>query len=286
MGIYEGVSNMEEENYKKYNESVLTDRQKREKEYYEIYVNQLNIDEVILDPIEGKESRPWNPYWYVYELTIEMFGSGNKRLLDFGCGWGETSVRFAKIGYEVSGFDISETNLRVAKNIAKKYGFEKRIEYSLQVAEKLSYPSEYFDIVVGFDILHHVDIEKAIAECKRVLKKGGLAIFKEPVEAQILDYLRNTRLVKYFVPNEKNFTPGRHITEDERKLNNKDITILENIFDEVSIEKFTLTSRLDLFLRELYTKGPSPLEILDHKIFNMFPYARKLGGDAVFVMKK
>lgn len=267
-------------------ESDMTGRQQREKEYYDTYANIVDTDDVSFEPVEGNRRRPWNSYWYVYEMARKYYGLGKRRLLDFGCGPGVTSVRFAKIGYEVHGFDISTKNVEVGNNLARKYGLEGHIELTTQIAEKLDYPSGYFDMIVGFDILHHVNIPLAIAECKRVLTGDGVAIFREPVEAPFLNDLRNTKAVKYLVPNEKNFTPGIHITEDERILNQNDIEIIKKEFKGFHEERFTFTSRLDRFFRKYYGNKPSPLEMIDHAIFKIVPFARKLGGDAVFVLNK
>ena len=98
-------------------------------------------------------------------------------MLDFGCGNGVASLRFAKIGYDVYGFDISPNNIRIAKNLAQRYGLDDRIHFSVQRAEELSYPPDFFDIIVGFDILHHLEIEQVANECSRILKKDGIALF-------------------------------------------------------------------------------------------------------------
>jgi len=266
-------------------ENELTERQKRESEYYNIYTNKLDVENVDFDPVDGIQKRPWNSYWYVYDLVRMYYNKDKNKLLDFGCGWGETSVRFAKIGYEVYGFDISEGNLKVAKKLTRKYGFQNQVEFSLQIAENLNYPSGYFDIIVGFDILHHVNIKSAILECKRILKDGGVAIFREPVEVPIIDYIRNTKIIKYIIPNEKNFNVSEHITQDERKLNKEDSEIIKNVFPDIKEEKFCFLSRFDRYFRKYYRRS-SPLEIIDRKIFNIFPFFRKYGGDTVFILNK
>src|SRR2546430_16748013 len=88
---------------------------------------------------------------------------------------------------EVFGFDISPNNIAVAKRLAEKYGFEERTHFTLGVAEECAYPSDSFDLVTGIDILHHVDIPRAVRECLRVLKRGGGAVFKGPNEGPRFD---------------------------------------------------------------------------------------------------
>jgi SAM-dependent methyltransferase len=44
------------------------------------------------------------------------------------------------------------------------------------------------DVVFGIAILHHLDLDLAAREVRRVLKKGGRAIFQEPV--------RNSKFVR------------------------------------------------------------------------------------------
>ena len=63
----------------------LTDRQRREREFYEEYASRRRDEEVDFDPVLGKERRPWNPYWYVYEAAVNFFSSPEQKLLDFGC---------------------------------------------------------------------------------------------------------------------------------------------------------------------------------------------------------
>lgn len=47
--------------------------------------------------------------------------------------------------------------------------------------EQLNYPDGFFDIAVGFAIIHHLDLNLAIPELYRVLKPGGIAYFAEPL---------------------------------------------------------------------------------------------------------
>jgi 2-polyprenyl-3-methyl-5-hydroxy-6-metoxy-1,4-benzoquinol methylase len=262
----------------------LTDRQLREREYYEEYSRRNIVADVNFDPVAGKEKRPWNSYWFVYQLAVEEYARGKRTLLDYGCGSGASSVRFAKIGYDVKGFDISPNNISIARTLAAKYEVYEKIELSVQSAEHLDYAAGSFDIIIGTDILHHVEIQPAIKECYRLLKRDGVAIFREHVEVPIFDYLRETRIVTAFVPKEKSFE--HHITEDERKLNTDDLKIISDVFPGMSIHRFLLLSRVDRFIRKPYSSTPSLLEKVDDFIFKRFPVLDRFGGEVVLVLHK
>ncbi len=49
----------------------------------------------------------------------ELGGDQSKRILDIGCGTGRHAVELAKRGYQVTGFDLSECQLRHAREKAK-----------------------------------------------------------------------------------------------------------------------------------------------------------------------
>jgi len=89
------------------------------------------------------------------------------RLLDVGCGPGELTERFVRdIGAEVRAIDISPrmVELTCARGIAAELGD----------AEELQFADDEFDCVFAGWVLYHVPgLERAIAECARVLRPGG-----------------------------------------------------------------------------------------------------------------
>ena len=270
----------------------LTARQIREKEYYDQFAVQNTINEQIdFSPIEGplfnNERRPWNSYWRTYEVAVDLAEKLKKpnyqpTLLDFGCGAGDNSIRFARAGFNITGFDISENNIKSCKQLFEKNDIE--ADFRVSVAEELPFQDESFDMVAGIDILHHVDIPASIKEVRRVLKKNGIAVFREPLEAALFDSLRNTKLVLKFFPNTASLEA--HITEDERKLNNHDLEVLREVFPDIRIERSLILARFDRFFRKLSDPKPSILEKMDFSISRLIPFYSKLGGAAVIIMKK
>lgn len=101
-----------------------------------------------------------------------------KTILDLGCGLGRHSVFLAKNGFDVVGVDISKSALM----IAKKWICKERLEnVALLRANMTALPfkDSYFHMVISVSVIHHAlksDIEKAIAEIHRVLKKNGLLL--------------------------------------------------------------------------------------------------------------
>lgn len=261
-----------------------TQRQHREAHFYEKYAPRQCIDTVDFSPVQGRESRPWNPYWYVYELVRHRFLSCTQQLLDFGCGIGIAALRFAYLGYHVEGFDLSPANIRIARQLAEKHQLTQRCRFRQMVAEKLNYPDNHFDVIVGIDILHHVEIPQAIEEVYRVLKPGGIAIFKEHIEVPILDPIRNTAVFQAVAP--KNLSLEHHITEDERKLNQSDLDTVRQRFDHMATKRFTLVSRLDRLLPGCSDALRGHLQKLDQHLIRGCPPLAAFGGTTVMTCHK
>lgn len=265
----------------------MTERQKREKEYYNQFATQLDVSKHPIDmspitgPMSGRERRPWNSYWAIYAMALDHYQPGH-RLLDFGIGPGDNALRFATIGYDVEGFDISDANIQIAKKIFNAN--EKKGHFQVSFAETLPYSNDYFNIIVGIDILHHVDISKSIKECYRVLKPGGKALFREPVEVPILDSIRNTKIVKLFAPKEASFE--KHITEDERKLNQFDEKLLKAQFPKMIKHYYFLFARFDKFYRDGEDPRPSFMEKIDYTLMKYFPFLKRLGGTIIYELEK
>ena len=250
---------------------TLTPIQERERTFYNEFSQTRKDDPVCFDPILGKERRPWNSYWELFRIVQQHYQPG-KRLLDFGCGWGAFTVVFAKIGYQVDGFDLSEGNLRAARALAERQGLAGQVTLIQQTAERLAYPDQSFDVVAGMDILHHVDIPAAIAECRRVLKPGGLAVFREPLENRYFDALRNSWPVRRILSNDPSL--DRHITHDEEKLAAVDLEAIRAVFPKLTIHRFQVISRL----AALWKPSEYYLEKVDYALRRIPGYQRFAGS--------
>ena len=267
-------------------EPTLTDRQQRETAYYDQY-SQLNAPESVdFAPVVNDERRPWSPYWYVCGLVRDAFKSKDQRLLDFGCGMGVAGVTFAKLGYQIEGFDISSGNINVAKRLAQQHGLSDRCNFRTMPAEKLDYPDNHFDVIVGTDILHHVEVGAVLKEVRRVLKPGGVAIFKEPIRVPALDVIRESRLLRKIAPTETSYDKHVHITDDERKLDHRDLALLNSTFRDITTQRFSLLLRLYRVIPERWFNLVWKLQRIDYELMRFIPPLRKLGDICVFTCRK
>lgn len=119
------------------------------------------------------------PLEYVFHLLGDIRG---KTVLDFGCGTGENTVLLTLRGARVIALDISPEFIELTRRRLKINNVSsENVQFVVGSAHSTELPDESVDAVLGIAILHHVDLEIASRELWRVLRKGGLAVFQEPV---------------------------------------------------------------------------------------------------------
>jgi ubiquinone/menaquinone biosynthesis C-methylase UbiE len=98
--------------------------------------------------------------------------------LEIGSGTGYFSLNLLQLGIleRLTATDISAGMLRRLADTAQTLGLE--AETVATEAEQLPFEDESFDLVFGHAVLHHIpDMERALAEFKRVLRPGGAIAF-------------------------------------------------------------------------------------------------------------
>jgi ubiquinone/menaquinone biosynthesis C-methylase UbiE len=97
-------------------------------------------------------------------------------ILDLGCGTGFISYSLAKMGYKVTGIDVSEKIVISAK---KRYK-NKNLQFIKKNILKTKLKPQ-FDCILILDVLEHIrnDLE-ILKKAKKLLKKGGILILKVP----------------------------------------------------------------------------------------------------------
>jgi SAM-dependent methyltransferase len=108
---------------------------------------------------------------------VPFEASRGRRVLDVGCGAGVDLVRFARAGAIVTGVDLAPAAIELARKHVEQQG----VTADLRVAdgEALPFGDDTFDLVFAHGVVQYAaDGRKVVAECRRVLKSGGEAIFQ------------------------------------------------------------------------------------------------------------
>ena len=94
------------------------------------------------------------------------------KVLDFGCGTGNFSIKLAELGCKVVGVDVSEGMLRIARKKAAQHRLN--ILFIKIEAENLPFDDGEFDAVVSVAAFEFIRDEKRVfRELLRVVKPGG-----------------------------------------------------------------------------------------------------------------
>lgn len=115
------------------------------------------------------------------------------RHLDVAGGTGDISLRIAALGRKNAHSTVSDINadmLAVCKRRAAELGLSDRVETIEANAENLPFPDGSFDLyTIAFGIRNVPRIELALAEARRVLRKGGrfLCLEFSQVELPVLE---------------------------------------------------------------------------------------------------
>jgi SAM-dependent methyltransferase len=110
--------------------------------------------------------------------------SDSCRLLDLACGSGGPTLRLAeRTGCSVCGIDQHAEGITAARALAKKKGLEDRSDFKTgDATARLPFAAESFDAITCFDAINHFpDRAAALAEWRRVLKRGGRLLFTDPI---------------------------------------------------------------------------------------------------------
>jgi 2-polyprenyl-3-methyl-5-hydroxy-6-metoxy-1,4-benzoquinol methylase len=99
-----------------------------------------------------------------------------KKILELGCGTGYFTKELVKTGGNITAIDISPDLINVARSKVSA----KNVEFRIENAYDMYFSDNQFDSIIGSSVLHHLDINRALKECFRVLRKGGTIYFTEP----------------------------------------------------------------------------------------------------------
>ena len=146
-----------------------------------------NIDEDEIAKFEAMASIWWDRQGdlkALHDINVLRLNYINQRaplagnsVLDVGCGGGILSEAMASLGAAVTGIDMGDAALGVARLHLKESGLQ--VEYRQATAEQFAatHPDR-FDVVTCLELLEHVpDPASVVAACQALVRPGGDVFF-------------------------------------------------------------------------------------------------------------
>lgn len=154
---------------------------------YRMSATEMNVDPLELQKFADLAHRWWDPNsefrplhdinplrldWI--ERTAPLAG---REVLDIGCGGGLLAEGMAARGARVTGIDLAEKSLGVARLHLLESGL--KVDYRKISAEAMAEAApDHFDIVTCLELLEHVpDPESTVRAAARLVKPGGWVFF-------------------------------------------------------------------------------------------------------------
>jgi SAM-dependent methyltransferase len=141
--------------------------------------------------------RRYNAVWH-HRLMLAAAGiylRPRSRILDFGCGSGQTVYQYRDCGFDAYGFDIAnDVELRKPED-AWLFRFALSgtsgaiADYRLTTADyRIDFDAASFDFVCSNSVFEHVqDHDLALREIARILRPGGLSIHIFPARYSLIE---------------------------------------------------------------------------------------------------
>jgi 2-polyprenyl-3-methyl-5-hydroxy-6-metoxy-1,4-benzoquinol methylase len=199
---------------------------KIERDFHDIHSKGLDWDKPLNSFFsyedDGVDSRLIEKYFGRQLGSVE-----NKKVLDIGSGFGNAALNLSKRGAFVTSIDISPELIKGCCYRANKNGLS--VNFELMDACKLKFEDNYFDIILGFRTIHHLqNIEEFYNEAFRCLKPGGFVLLVEPQKFNPF-----VEIGRKFIKNDER---GR--TPTEHPLVPRDIKTLKEIFGNLEKHEF------------------------------------------------
>ncbi|MCA1769164.1 MAG: bifunctional 2-polyprenyl-6-hydroxyphenol methylase/3-demethylubiquinol 3-O-methyltransferase UbiG [Halomonas sp.] len=146
-----------------------------------------NVDPGEIAKFEALASRWWDPesefkpLHEINPLRLDFIdaraGLAGKRVVDVGCGGGLLAEAMAHRGARVTGIDLGEAPLAVARLHAEESGVE--VDYRCISVEALAEEMpDKFDVVTCLEMIEHVpDPASVVRACAALVKPGGHLFF-------------------------------------------------------------------------------------------------------------
>jgi ubiquinone/menaquinone biosynthesis C-methylase UbiE len=219
---------------------------------HKIYRQDIDDEISVFDRIAEenlKVKRAPSSYFALYEkIGINPCRKKKKKLLEIGCGEGVHCLLFEKMGYEVTGIDISKKAIKKALQAKADSASNKsrKLNFYIMKAQKMEFEDNFFDCVVFWNTLHHFyysGFNAVLKETIRVTKEGGYLFICEPNDLHpynfiaftvahfLKKYLNIPYIEKFYTINEHSLNPYKIMKTLRKELKFVSLSFFSYMFD-------------------------------------------------------
>jgi ubiquinone/menaquinone biosynthesis C-methylase UbiE len=157
--------------------------------------DKFSLEAKIYDKVWGKHD---------YDSDVKFLNAlfhkhGCRSIVDIGCGTGNHALRLSRLGYEVTGVDVSPTMLKIAKEKDKEAKI-RFLQGDMKKLEKVIPKGQRFDAAICLgQVFSHLmtdkDVQAFLNRLHKILKQNGLFVFSARNAKKINEeYLNKLRL--------------------------------------------------------------------------------------------
>ncbi|MCJ0742575.1 class I SAM-dependent methyltransferase [Pedobacter montanisoli] len=200
----------------------------------------------------------------------------DSKILDIACGRGRHSIYLNKKGYDVTGIDLSEQNIKYAQQFEQK-----NLHFYVHDMRRLSYIN-YFDIALNlFTSFGYFETEKehlnALKAFRKSLKSDGILV---------LDYFNTRKIINNLTNQETKTIDGIEFHLHKFVADGK---IIKHINFEHKLKTYAFEERVQAFLLEDFKRmfEKSGLEIIEtFGNYHLEPYNENSSDRLILICKK
>jgi SAM-dependent methyltransferase len=176
--------------------------------------SRVRLQEVKMKDEYGLEAKFYDKIWgrYDYNADVEFLGKlfrehDCRSVIDVGCGTGNHALRLSRMGYEVTGVDLSSTMLRIARN-KDKGGKIRFAQGDMKALDIITPKRERFDAAISLGLVSsHLytdrEVRAFLNSLLKILKKNGLFVLSARNAAKIDDEHLNKLRLDHMISEEK-----------------------------------------------------------------------------------
>jgi ubiquinone/menaquinone biosynthesis C-methylase UbiE len=254
----------------------------RSEQSQQVWLREAEFHDALADHLDAATRPPAAPNFWEALLLREAGELRGRQVLEIGCGVGDLTLHLVAAGASRTALDISPRMVEAAKRRTKAWAPTAEAQFLSVPVETTGLEPSQFDLVIGLNILHHVDVHGAAREMARVSRSGARGVFIENSGLNpVLSFARRHLAGRLGIP--------RYGTLDEHPLTNRDYDQFRRLFRVVAIKypEFVFFRIFDRQVMRFRSKRISKLLTqMDIATYRVLPALRRFSYKVLLRLEK